>query len=89
MVFAPYTPLALRAEARPPLPPPITRKSHSFGVGAIVVDEVENWREKADSLVFASLEGLTIRRKGVKVDSLTAMTGSWTDVLCGDLGQGL
>jgi hypothetical protein len=53
IVFAPCTPLALRAQARPPLPPPMTRKSHSFVTGAILVGKDEKCREKDESLVFA------------------------------------
>lgn len=44
MVFMPYMPLALLAAARPPLPIPMTRKSHSLGVGAMIGRVVENWR---------------------------------------------
>lgn len=50
IVFAPHCPLALLAQARPPLPPPITRKSHSLLIGAMIAEETENWREKAASL---------------------------------------
>lgn len=42
MVFMPYIPLALLAAARPPLPIPRTRKSHSLGVGAMIGRVVEN-----------------------------------------------
>ena len=42
MVFAPWIPDALLADASPPDPPPITRKSHSLTIGAIVADELLN-----------------------------------------------
>jgi hypothetical protein len=59
IAFAPCTPLALRAQARPPLPPPITRKSHSLVTGAILVGEDEKkCREKEESLVFAVFEAV-------------------------------
>lgn len=35
-------PDALLADASPPLPPPMTRKSHSLTIGAIVVDVLLN-----------------------------------------------
>lgn len=42
MVFAPWMPDALLADASPPDPPPMTRKSHSLTIGAIVVDVLLN-----------------------------------------------
>ena len=45
-VFAPYQPDALLAAPLPPLPPPITMKSYSFGVGAMILDVAESCREK-------------------------------------------
>ena len=54
IVFAPWIPLALRAHAKPPLPPPMTKKSHSFVVGAIFVAEFENCREMLVNLVDAT-----------------------------------
>lgn len=42
IVFAPWMPDALLAQASPPDPPPITRKSHSLVIGAMVVDELLN-----------------------------------------------
>jgi len=58
IVFAPCTPLALRAQARPPLPPPMTRKSHSLVTGAMLMEEDEKCREKEESLVFAVFEAV-------------------------------
>jgi hypothetical protein len=37
--------LAARAAARPPLPPPITRKSVSLEMGAMARDVCEKWRD--------------------------------------------
>jgi len=53
MVFMPYWPLALLAAARPPLPIPMTRKSHSLGVGAMMGCVVEKWRVTFESLEVA------------------------------------
>ena len=50
MVFAPHCPLALLAHASPPLPPPMTRKSHSLLIGAMTVEELEKCRERPESL---------------------------------------
>jgi hypothetical protein len=58
IVFAPWTPLALRAQAKPPLPPPMTKKSHSLVTGAILVGEDEKCREKDKSLVVAVFEAV-------------------------------
>jgi hypothetical protein len=41
IVFAPYIALAFRAHASPPLPMPITRKSHSLLMGAMAGVEEE------------------------------------------------
>lgn len=72
MVFAPCCPLALRAQARPPLPPPITKKSHSLVMGAITVDVDENWRDsevsRGSAVVLA--DGLKMRKRDGE-DSLT------------------
>ncbi len=78
IVFAPCTPLALRAQARPPLPPPITRKSHSFVIGAIFAAEDENCREREESLVLAVCGNVfwTERARIVK-----ALMGRYGDVL--------
>jgi hypothetical protein len=68
IVFAPCTPLALRAQARPPLPPPMTRKSHSLVTGAILVGQDEKCREKDVSLVFAVFEavlGMELTRRAI------------------------
>jgi hypothetical protein len=45
IALAPYRELAARAEARPPLPPPMTRKSVSFEMGAMARDVCEKWRD--------------------------------------------
>jgi hypothetical protein len=58
MVFAPCTPLALLAHARPPDPPPMTRKSHSFVMGAMMLAEDENCRERDESLAEAVFEAV-------------------------------
>jgi len=50
IVFTPHCPLARRAHARPPLPPPTTRKSHSLLMGAMPAAETENCREILESL---------------------------------------
>ena len=57
IVFCPYCPLALLAAARPPLPIPSTRKSHSFGTGAMIEGVVEKWREMEAALFEAVLKG--------------------------------
>ena len=74
MVFAPCCPLALRPQARPPLPPPITKKSHSFVMGAINTEGDENWRVSVVSLGSAvvPVDGLRTRKR-VEGDSLTAV----------------
>lgn len=58
IVLTPYMPLALLAQASPPLPPPMTKKSHSFTIGAIVLVVFEKCRETETSLelVCAELE---------------------------------
>lgn len=38
-------PLALLAQASPPLPPPMTKKSHSFTIGAMLLVVLEKCRE--------------------------------------------
>ena len=64
IVFAPCIPLALRAQAIPPLPPPITKKSTSFVVGAILPTETENCRDTPASLVVALAdEGARVRKE--------------------------
>jgi hypothetical protein len=69
ITFAPYQPLALLAQASPPLPPPITRKSHSFVTGAILAgaDEEEMCREREESLVDAVLEAVFVTGRARKV----------------------
>ncbi len=73
MVFTPHCPLARRAHARPPLPPPMTRKSHSLLMGAMPAEETENCREILESLKSAigALKGPEARNTVVK-DSLNA-----------------
>ena len=72
MVFTPHWPLALRAQARPPLPPPMTRKSHSLLMGAMAVGEKEKCREMLESLgsAVAAVRGKEERKK-IEKDSLT------------------
>lgn len=57
MVLTPYMPLALLAVARPPLPIPRTRSSHSFGVGAMLAGVAEKCRFIEDALVIAVFTG--------------------------------
>jgi len=45
MAFVPNLELAIRADARPPLPPPMTRKSVSLDMGAMLRCEVEMCRD--------------------------------------------
>lgn len=74
IVFAPCCPLALLAQARPPLPPPMTRKSHSLLMGAMISREVENWRETAVSLETAdAAERLLIAQKRIEGDSVSVI----------------
>lgn len=74
IVFAPHCPLALLAQASPPLPPPMTRKSHSLLMGAMIADEAEKWREKAASLGTAGADTLWPRARNRRVgDSLTVI----------------
>ncbi len=49
MALTPNLELAIRAEASPPLPPPMTRKSVSFEMGAMVGREVDKCRDRPDS----------------------------------------
>jgi hypothetical protein len=56
IVFAPCCALALRAQAKPPLPPPMTRKSHSLVTGAMFAPGAENCREREESLEVAVFE---------------------------------
>jgi hypothetical protein len=58
IVLTPYMPLALLAQASPPLPPPMTKKSHSFTIGAMILVVLEKCRETETSLelVCAELE---------------------------------
>ena len=51
IVFAPCTPDALLAVVSPPLPPPMTKKSHSFVIGAIFLMLLENCLRIPASLV--------------------------------------
>lgn len=52
----------------------MTKKSHSFVMGAIGVDEDENWRDSEVSLGSAVvLTGGLKSRKRVEEDSLTVM----------------
>ncbi len=46
----------MRAHASPPLPPPMTRKSVSFDMGAMVGAEVDNCRDRAASRKVGVLE---------------------------------
>jgi len=74
MALAPYMPLALRAAARPPLPPPMTRKSHSFGTGAMVEAEEENWRVRDVIRLVAVRAGVEkVSREAAKGDSLSVI----------------
>lgn len=45
IALVPNLALAARAAPRPPLPPPITRKSVSLEMGAMARDVCEKWRE--------------------------------------------
>lgn len=47
IVLTPYIPLAFLAAARPPLPPPMTKKSHSLGTGAMIEIVLEKCRVKS------------------------------------------
>ena len=58
----------------PPLPPPITRKSHSLVTGAMLEVEEENWRLITANLVVA--ERVAIYLNGAKEDSLNEMVNS-------------
>ena len=49
IVFAPCLPLALLAQASPPLPPPMTRKSHSLVTRAMLDVERVKCLEKIES----------------------------------------
>jgi hypothetical protein len=60
MTFAPYQPLALRPQARPPLPPPMTKKSHSLVTGAIFAGKFEKCRETEESLEVAVLKAMLV-----------------------------
>lgn len=86
IVLAPYIPLALLAHANPPLPPPITKKSHSFCMGAMMPGEEEKWRVTADNLLDASLDPVPAVMEGRKtrgrseVDSLTALRTGGAEV---------
>lgn len=46
IALAPYRALAARAAPRPPLPPPITRKSVSLEMGAMASEVAEKWRDR-------------------------------------------
>lgn len=98
MTFFPYCPLALLAAARPPLPIPRTRKSHSIGVGAMTDGVEEKWREKVATLCEAAVlaTGATKSKRDAAVgDSLSAgvwysrwRSGTGECVLEGLLGRG-
>ena len=77
IVLAPYMPLALRAQARPPLPPPMTKKSHSFGIGAMTEDDEENCRVRVYMRFAAAVleEAARMRREGARGDSLSVFVG--------------
>lgn len=46
MALVPNLPLAMRAAPRPPLPPPMTRRSVSLEMGAMMREEEENCLER-------------------------------------------
>jgi len=67
MDLIPYLALAMRAEARPPLPPPMTRKSVSLEMGAMTDRLVDKWREIRDRRELAVLdEGTAALRRTEK-----------------------
>jgi len=51
--------LAMRADARPPLPPPMTRKSVSFEMGAMMGRLVAKCRKRLDKRATGALEART------------------------------
>lgn len=74
IVFAPHCPLARRAHARPPLPIPITRKSHSLLMGAMTAEEAEKCREMLETLGSAvAAERYVEERRRIEKDSLAAL----------------
>jgi hypothetical protein len=62
----PYLELAVRAAPSPPLPPPMTRKSVSFEMGAMVNLEVEKCLDRVSSLDALDKELTGRRRKTEK-----------------------
>lgn len=74
MVFWPYMPLALLAAARPPEPIPMTRKSHSLGVGAMIAGVVEKWRDRVavlDTACLVDAAEAEMKREVMNEDSLS------------------
>lgn len=70
--------LALRAQARPPLPPPMTRKSHSFATGAMCVGENEKCRENEESLEVAVFEDVFVTEfTRIVIDLMGRMEGGY------------
>jgi hypothetical protein len=56
--LTPYFELAIRAAPRPPLPPPMTRKSVSLEMGAILGRVVDRCRDMPERRVAAVLEDM-------------------------------
>lgn len=80
MAFTPYIPLARLAHASPPLPPPTTRRSVSFVVGAIFACGDEKCRDSDATRAAAVLDGLAIRnREARRRDSLSVVWISGID----------
>lgn len=83
MVFAPYAALAFLPQAKPPLPPPITKKSHSFCMGAMAEPDVPNCRDTAESLCEATLIEMfaagKLGRRKEKKGRARVETGTLTD----------
>lgn len=66
MALVPNFPLAMRAAPRPPLPPPMTRKSVSLEIGAMVREDEENCLERED------MREAAVSEKRLLVDAVIA-----------------